>query len=103
MWVSSWVEVVSSGPLWGTQISSATIEELFSFLSLLVRKTNFSVENKNGFGELNKELDYVLVQNDNMLTDRWVQKFRRHALSPLPDAVEKKIRIACNIETSLVY
>jgi hypothetical protein len=35
------------------------LEELFSLLSFLVRKPNFSAENKNGFGDLSKELDYV--------------------------------------------
>ena len=66
-------------------------------------KTKFSLENKNGFGELSNETDYVFVQNDNLLTDRWVQTFRRHVLPPLSDAVEKKIRAACNIKTSLIY
>jgi len=58
------------------------------FSHFLVRKPNFSVENKNGFGDFSKELDYVLVQND-MLTGRWVQTFGRHAVPPLPGAVEK--------------
>jgi hypothetical protein len=55
MWVSSWVEVIGPGTLWGHTKFFSNVGKSFlpSFISYFENQT-ISDENKNGFGDLSK-------------------------------------------------